>query len=161
MIRPNRDDLVDANLWAGSLLTAVPLVLGLIGTRFGSGDGAWIALHEIGVLGGGLLLLGSGVLCRLRATTLTGAGSLLVYLLSLVALINVPDQLQSVAVYLMLGGGALFGGAVLLSVYRDRLLAIPGRIREGEGVFCCAEVALETSRVRRDHRHALRAARMV
>lgn len=130
-----QDDLVDINLWAGSLLTAVPLVLGLIDIRFGGGNAGWIALHEIGVLGGGLLLLGSGVLCRLRATTLTGATTLLVYLLSLVALINVPDQLQSVAVYLMLGGGALFGGAVLLSVYRDRLLALPDRIREGEGVF--------------------------
>jgi hypothetical protein len=33
------------------------------------------------------------------------------------------------------GGGALFGGAVLLSVYRDRLLALPDKVSRGEGVF--------------------------
>jgi len=36
---------------------------------------------------------------------------------------------------MMVGGGLFFSIAVLLSVYRDRLLSIPQRIQEGEGVF--------------------------
>lgn len=130
-----RETFVDANLWFGSLLATVPLTLGLLFTRGAGGDAWWIMLHEVGVLAIGLTLVGSGVLCRLRATTLAGVGALTVYLVSLIALVNLPDQLQNVAVYLMAGGGVLFGGAVLLSVYRDRILAIPDRIRDGQGVF--------------------------
>ena len=130
-----RDGTVDLNLWLGSFLTTAPLLVGLLVVRGFGGSATWVALHEGGVLLVGLLLLGSGLLCRLRATTLAGVFTTAVYLVSLVALIDVPDRLQNVAVYLMVGGGALFGGAVLLSVYRDRLLAIPDRVREGEGVF--------------------------
>lgn len=135
-VREEGDRLVDGSLWIGSLLAVVPMTLGLLGTRLGGSDhGWWIAVHEMGVLAIGLSLAGTGVLCRLRALTLAGVGALGIYLLSLVTLLHVPDQLQSVAVYLMAGGGVLFSGAVLLSVYRDRLLALPQRMREGEGVF--------------------------
>lgn len=130
-----RDQLTDTNLWIGSLLATVPLTLGLVAVRWSGGEPAWVALHEIGVLAIGLALVGVGSLCRLRATTLAGGGAIAVYLVSLVTLLHIPDQLQSVAVYLIVGGATLFGGAVLLSVYRDRLLAIPGRMRDGEGVF--------------------------
>lgn len=129
------DHLTDTNLWVGSLLATVPLTLGLIAVRFDGGGAAWVALHEIGVLAIGLGLVGIGALCRLRATTLAGGGALAVYLVSLLMLLHIPDQLQNVAVYLIVGGVMLFGGAVLLSVYRDRLLAIPGKIRDGEGMF--------------------------
>ncbi|TWT97980.1 hypothetical protein Pla108_21350 [Botrimarina colliarenosi] len=129
------DSLTDFNLWAGSLLATAPLTIGLVATRLFGGDPGWIALHEVGVLAIGLVLVGVGALCRLRATTLAGVGSLAVYLFSLATLLQMPDQLQNVAVYLMAGGGAVFAVAILLSVYRDRLLALPDRIREGEGVF--------------------------
>jgi hypothetical protein len=130
-----RDSATDLNLWLGSLMATFPLTLGLLNTRIFDGDPAWIALHEVGVLAIGLGLVGAGVLCRLRAPTLAGGGALAVYLASLVLLLHLPEQLQSVAVYLMAGGGVLFAVAVLLSVYRDRLLTLPTRIREGEGVF--------------------------
>lgn len=129
------DRLTDTNLWVGSLLATVPLTCGLIATRLFGGAPAWIATHEIGVLAIGLGLVGVGTLCRLRATTLAGSGALAIYLVSLLTLLHIPDQLQSVAVYLIVGGAILFGGAVLLSVYRDRLLTIPGRVRDGDGVF--------------------------
>ncbi|MEM1305451.1 MAG: hypothetical protein AAGG46_11175, partial [Planctomycetota bacterium] len=123
-----QDTLVDVNLWIGSLLATIPMTLGLLINRFTDGGGWWQATHEMGVLAIGLSLVGVGVLARLRATTLAGGGALGVYLLSLVVLIGFPEQLQNAAVYMMAGGGALFGGAVLLSVYRDRLLALPGRV---------------------------------
>ncbi|TWT37092.1 hypothetical protein KOR34_20390 [Posidoniimonas corsicana] len=128
---------VTFNLFAGSVLAAGPLVFGLISNRFDAEHAhwAWVMIHEIGVLGVGLGLLGAGVLCRVRSTTLVGAASLAAYLVSLVMLIDVPDRLQSVAVYMMVGGASFFTAAVLLSVYRDRLLSMPERIRNGDGVF--------------------------
>lgn len=133
----DREGWVTFNLGAGSLLTATPLVFGLVDQRlFGSSAGwQWVTLHEVGVLAIGLTLLGSGILCRIRWTTLVGSVTLATYVLSLLALIAWPDKLQNVAVYMMVGGGLFFGTAVLLSVYRDRLLKMPERIRNGEGVF--------------------------
>ena len=75
------------------------------------------------------------MLCRLRATTIAGAGLLGVYLVSLLTLIRLPGQLQNVSVMMMLAGGIFFGVALLMSVYRDRLTSLPRRIREGEGVY--------------------------
>lgn len=132
-----RDPLVSCNLAVGSLLAAVPLVIGLICHRLDLGwDGwGWVMLHELGALLIGLVLLGVGVLCRIRWSTITGAGALAVYVLSLVLLVRLPDQLQTTAIYMMVGGGAFFTTAVLLSIYRDRLLALPQKLKDGEGVF--------------------------
>jgi len=133
----SKDELVSLNLGLGSMLSAIPLLIGLIAQRFGESptDWGWTMLHELGVLVIGLGLLGSGLVCRIRWSTLVGAATLAVYVVSLVGLIRLPDQLQSTAVYMMVGGGLFFGVAVLLSVYRDRLLALPKQVREGEGVF--------------------------
>lgn len=132
--KPNA--IVDLNLWVGSFFATLPCTLSLLSMRLWSDAGAVESLvHETGALLVGLLLLGTGVLCRLRSTTLMGGATVTLYLVSLVALIHVPDQLQNVAVYLMVGGGLFFGTAVMLSVYRDRLLAVTEQVREREGVF--------------------------
>ena len=89
----------------------------------------------IGVIIAGVILLGTGLLCRVRATTLGGAALFTVHLGSLVTLIQWPDQLLNVSVLMMAGGAVFFGTAVLLSIYRDRLVAIPEQIREGQGMF--------------------------
>lgn len=132
-----RSELVSFNLALGSILSSMPLLLGLLFQRFwGAGHGwGWIMLHEVGVLAIGLGLLGAGLVCRIRSSTLLGSGTLAVYVVSLLGLLRLPAQLQSTAVYMMVGGGAFFLVAVLLSVYRDRLLALPDKMREGEGVF--------------------------
>jgi hypothetical protein len=57
------------------------------------------------------------------------------YIITLVLLIRLPDQLQTTAIYMMAGGGTFFAIAVLLSIYRDRLLALPQKVKAGEGVF--------------------------
>jgi hypothetical protein len=133
----SRDPIVSYNLAFGSFLSVVPLVFGLIGQRLGWGwdDWVWIMFHELGVLVVGLMLLGIGVLCRIRWSTLTGAASLAFYVLSLVLLVRLPDQLQTTAIYMMVGGGVFFTTAVVLSIYRDRLLALPQKVKSGEGVF--------------------------
>jgi hypothetical protein len=35
----------------------------------------------------------------------------------------------------MAGGGVIFGAGLLLSVYRDRLLALPEQVKRRQGVF--------------------------
>lgn len=133
----SKDELVSVNLSLGSLLSAGPILLGLLHQRFWVPTHAWgwVMFHEVGVLAIGLLLLGTGLVCRIRWSTLIGSGTLATYMLSLLALIRLPEQLQSTAIYMMVGGGVFFLVAVLLSVYRDRLLALPNKVREGEGVF--------------------------
>ncbi|WP_425397179.1 hypothetical protein [Aeoliella sp.] len=131
-----RDPAVDLQLLAGSVLSAGPLVFGLLAQRFTDYSPVWgiAMLHELGALLVGLVLLGAGVLCRVKVTTFTGSVSLTAWIVSLVALVHLPE-LQSAAVYMMIGGGAFFAAAVLLSIYRDRLLALPQKVRAHEGVF--------------------------
>lgn len=130
------DPLVSFNFGMGSMLAAGPMVLGLLALRLGADSNwAWTLMHEVGVLSVGLGLLAAGVMCRVRWTTVVGASTLATYVASLLLLVNVPDKLRTVSVYMMVGGGVFFGAAVLLSVYRDRLLALPERVRNGEGMF--------------------------
>ena len=132
-----QDELVSFNLAFGSIFSAVPIVMGMLHHRFwdATQGWGWVMLHEIGVLAIGMLLLGAGLVCRIRWSTLVGGSTLAIYIVSLLGLINLPDQLQTTAVYMMVGGGAFFGVAVLLSIYRDRLLTLPDKLRDGEGVF--------------------------
>ncbi len=135
--RDREEEWVSFNLALGSFLSAAPLTLGMLVQRFDSriASWGWVSTHEVGVLVLGLLLLGAGVLCRIRWSTIVGGTTLIVYVVSLIGLVRLPDQLQSTAVYMMVGGGLFFGMAVLLSIYRDRLLAIPKQAQAGEGVF--------------------------
>ena len=133
----SQEEWVSFNLGLGSFLSAAPLTFGMLVQRFDSvtADWGWVVTHEAGALVVGLLLLGAGVLCRIRWSTLFGSMTLLVYIVSLIGLVRLPEQLQSTAIYMMVGGGLFFGTAILLSIYRDRLLAIPKRAQAGEGVF--------------------------
>ena len=133
----HQEEWVSFNLSLGSFLSAAPLTFGMLVQRFDSvtAGWGWVITHEAGVLVVGLLLLGAGVLCRIRWSTIFGSTTLLVYIVSLIGLVRLPEQLQSTAIYMMVGGGLFFGTAVLLSIYRDRLLAIPKRVQAGEGVF--------------------------
>jgi hypothetical protein len=115
----------------GALLAGAPLAIAAIVNRFGFDISL---IDEIGLLTVSVLMLVSGLVCRLRATTLVGGGLLVIHLAMLLAFIGVRAQL-ALGVYLSLGGAALFGVGLLLSVYRDRLPALPRQIRQHEGVF--------------------------
>jgi len=132
-----RDGMATMGLACGSLLISTPLAIGLVSERLADAStlAGWGLFHEAGVIIAGVILLGSGLLCRVRATTLAGAALFAVHLGSLVTLIHWPEQLLNVSVLMMVGGGTFFGTAVLLSIYRDRLMVLPGRIREGQGMF--------------------------
>ncbi|MFN4260992.1 MAG: hypothetical protein ACK4RK_16990 [Gemmataceae bacterium] len=124
-------DLVSLSLLLGSLLVGVPLA---VATLIDRSRDHFIVLNELGFLAAGVLLLTTGILFQLKATTLTGALLTAVYFLTL--LIYVPwSRLNAVAIFIIVGGGILFGMGLLLSVYRDRLLALPDQIKRRQGVF--------------------------
>jgi hypothetical protein len=115
----------------GSLLAGVPLAIAAIVNRFGYQISL---MDEFGLATISTLMFVTGFICRLRATTLVGGSLLAVHLAMLLIFAGMRAQL-AVGVYLSIGGGAIFAVGVLLSIYRDRLLALPQRIKHHEGVF--------------------------
>lgn len=132
-----REDWITLALVVGSLFFAIPMMTGLLGQRleFYSETTPWRLVHEIGAITVGLSLLGTGILFRLRSTTIVGGISMLLYIGTLVVYVRLPEQLQGVAVYMMIGGGIFFVVSMLLSIFRDYLLAMPERFRNRRGLF--------------------------
>jgi hypothetical protein len=127
-------DLVSLSLLLGSLLAGVPLAIATLIDRYHGEFAGLHFLNEIGFLAISILLLATGFLFQLKATTLTGAALTALYFITL--LIYVPwSRLNYVAIFIMAGGGLIFGTALLLSVYRERLLALPDQIQRREGIF--------------------------
>jgi hypothetical protein len=129
------DDLTSMELLFGSLLVAVPFAITVVSGRWTKSLDTFHWLNEVGMLAVGLLLLATGYACHLKAPTLAGAFMMVVYLLSLVLFIRIPERLQTTALYIMIGGGVFFATGLVLSVYRDRLRTLPDRIKRREGVF--------------------------
>ena len=126
-----QSDLVSVSLFLGSLLVGVPLA---VATLIDRSHDHLIILNELGFLAAGVLLVTTGFLFQLKSTTLVGAALTTLYFLTL--LIFVPwSRLNAVAVVIMAGGGTIFILGLLLSVYRDRLLALLERIKERQGPF--------------------------
>lgn len=129
-----QDDMVSLGLFLGSVLAGLPLAIAtLIDRSKGNFEGFFI-LNEFGFLSISLVLLITGLLFQIRSTTLTGAALTSVYFVSL--LIFVPwNRINAVALFILIGGSVIFGLGVLLSVYRERLLTLPERIKHREGMF--------------------------
>jgi hypothetical protein len=126
-----QSDLVSLSLLLGSLLVGVPLAAATLIDR--SHD-HFILLNELGFLAAAVLLLTTGFLFQLKTTTLSGAALTALYFIAL--LIYVPwSRLNTVAILITVGGGTLFGVGLVLSVYRDRLLTLPDRIKQRRGLF--------------------------
>jgi hypothetical protein len=134
-----QNDLVSVSLFLGSLLLAGPLTLAVLYCRSSYTQeemfNTFHTLNELGMLAAGLLLLATGFMLHIKSTTLSGACTMIVYLVSLLLFIRVPENLKTTAVYIMVGGGLFFGVGLLLSLYRDRLLTLPERIKRREGVY--------------------------
>jgi hypothetical protein len=134
--REGQNDLVTLGLSLGSLLVALPLTIAVLYCRYSRPTfDTFHTLNELGMLAAGLLLLASGFMFRIKSTTMTGAFLSVLYLVSLLLFLRLPEKLQTTAVYIMVGGGVFFTAGLLLSLYRDRLLALPERIKRREGIF--------------------------
>ncbi len=124
-------DLVSMSLFFGALLAAVPLA---IATWIDRGKGHFLIMNEIGFLFVSVLLLGTGAVFRLKSTTLVGSISTSLYFITL--LLFVPwGRLSTIAILITVGGGLIFGTGLILAFFRDRLLTLPDRIKNREGVF--------------------------
>ena len=128
---------ISAGLWIGSILAVAPMLISLLLHRvvgFNVSQ-SWLLIHNLGVLAVGMAMLLAGLACRIRSTTIVGAGTVVAYVLSLVTLLHIPAAMQNIAVYMMIGGGVFFGVAIVLSMYRSHLLAMPEKMRRGQGIF--------------------------
>jgi hypothetical protein len=124
--------LVSLSLMLGSILVALPLTVAVVYYRSTRDLPHWP--DEIGMLAAGIILLATGFMFQLRSTTLTGGALMAAYLVTIP--IYLPwKQLGLPAIFLMVGGGAVFGTGLLLSIYRDRLLVLPDKIKRREGIF--------------------------
>ena len=124
-------DMVSMSLFFGSLLAAVPLA---IATWIDRGHGKFLIVNEAGFLFVSIVLLGSGLVFRLKSTTVVGSLSTALYFLTL--LMFIPwGSLNTVATLITVGGGTIFGAGLALAFFRDRLLALPDRIKNREGIF--------------------------
>lgn len=128
--RPN--ELTSTALWLGSLLAALPPLVAVF--YYWADRGDFSPLDEFTLLTVTLLMLATGVVWRVQSTTLLGGGALAIYLAALsVSLIYQPQV--AVGVYLAVGGALLFAIGIALSMYRERLLSLPQRIANREGIF--------------------------
>jgi hypothetical protein len=127
-------DVVSLSLFLGSILAGVPLAIATLVDRFRGDFAGFAVVNEIGFLTVSILLLATGFLFQLKSTTLVGAALTVLYFMTL--LIYVPwSRLNYVATAILVGGSLLFGVGLLLSLYRERLLALPDKIKRREGVF--------------------------
>jgi hypothetical protein len=115
-------------LWTGSLLVAFPLAIAVCFWRFYQGDPSW--QDELAIVVLTILMLVTGFSWRVQATTVIGGGTLFLYLCQFVY-----SPARGPGTYLAIGGAVVFGFGLVLSMYRDKLLALPDRIAKREGVF--------------------------
>ncbi|HEV3116789.1 MAG TPA: hypothetical protein VGY58_07030 [Gemmataceae bacterium] len=125
-------DMVSLGLFLGSVLAGLPLTIAVLSYR---SHPAFHWQDELGMLAVGVLLLASGFMLQLRSTTLVGGCMLAIYLVTLLMFMAMIEAIKSAGVLLTFGGAVLFLAGLLLSVYRDRLLMLPDKIKRREGVF--------------------------
>lgn len=126
------DDSVTMGLWFGSLLVTIPLISALCFYRFNRGVIHWP--EEVAIVVLTILMLVTGYSWKVKSTTLSGGGTLFLYLLITIGQLAYRPQVAT-GVYLAVGGGLVFLTGVCLSMYREALLQLPDRIAKREGVF--------------------------
>jgi hypothetical protein len=125
-------DAVTLALLAGSILAPAALSIATLYYRFGEGSPSMI--DELGLVAVTVVMLLTGLVWQLKAPTLVGGSVLAAYLLVLVGMLAIHPNV-TMGMYLAIGGGLLFAAGIALSVYRERLLTLPERLKSREGVF--------------------------
>jgi hypothetical protein len=123
---------VSIALWAGSIAATAPVFVCTLMHRW-SESGPSLA-DELGLITITSLMVAAGCVLQIRATTAIGGTALGAYLAVLFGHLAYHPQV-TVGVYLAAGGAMIFLTGVILSIYRDRLLALPSKIANREGVF--------------------------
>ena len=127
-----KNSAVSLALWVGSALATLPVLCCTLMHRWStSGPSLGDELCLITVTA---LMVAIGCVLQVRATTTIGAATLGLYLAILFGHLAYHPQV-AIGVYLAAGGALIFMTGVVLSIYRDRLLALPARIAQREGIF--------------------------
>jgi hypothetical protein len=128
----DESDGVTLALFLGSLLAPIALLIGTLYYRFYERHSS--LPDEAGLVLVTVLMLVTGYSWQLKAPTMFGGVNLVAYLLVLIGMLAILPNV-AMGVYLAAGGALLFAAGIGLSIYRERLLALPEKIREREGVF--------------------------
>jgi hypothetical protein len=127
-----QNDLVTLGLWLGSFLMVFALLTATLYYRFQTGV---ISLpDELGLLAVTVLLSVTGYSWRMQAPAVFGGLGLTLYLLTLVGTLAYFPNV-AIGVYLAIGGGLLFACGIGLSIYRERLVQLPEKFANREGIF--------------------------
>ncbi|MSR25432.1 MAG: hypothetical protein EXS06_00220 [Planctomycetaceae bacterium] len=127
-----RDAGVGFLLSVGSLVAAGPVLWNVLGNRWSGGRPVLFDEMLLVTALLPLVVIGCGV--RIRSAALVGVGGMAIYLLTLFANLVYRPEL-AVGIYLGVGGLMIFLIGIALSVWRDRILEIPGRIASRRGIF--------------------------
>ncbi len=131
------NELVGLGLFLGSILATVPLLAATVYHEF------WrdrISYPDVlALLTVTIAMLATGLSWQIRSTTLFGGGSFAVYVLlflvDLGRLLQFAPKVYLVGVYIAIAGAVIFAFGLALSVYREKLLQLPDKIANREGLF--------------------------
>lgn len=127
-----RQEGVSFGLGLGSALAVAPLVIAVLYYRWS--DAAPSLYDEIALLSVTVAMTVTGAAWQFKATTLWGGSALVLYLAVLICSLAYHPQV-AIGVYLAVGGALLFVLGVALSIYREKLLELPERAANREGLF--------------------------
>ena len=125
-------DGVTFGLWLGSILVVLPLMVTVF--HHWASNASHATYDEFALITLSLLLLITGLVWQVKASTMLGGGSLFVYLVILIISLIYQPQV-AVGIYLAAGGAVLFGIGLALAIYRERLIKLPEKIAKREGIF--------------------------
>lgn len=130
----SRHDSIDVALFFGSILATAPLIIAVIYHRWW-GDS--ISFYdELGTILVTTLMLVTGFSWQSKAPTLFGGSCLTLYLIIMITEIaKRAEELMGVAIFMTIIGGIVFALGIALSMYRDKLLELPDKIANREGLF--------------------------
>jgi hypothetical protein len=123
---------VSLALLGGSFAATVPVMIRTLMHRW-STSGPSLG-DELGLLTVTILMVAIGCILQIRSTTMIGGSTLGVYLAVLFGHLAYHPQV-AIGVYIAAGGALIFLTGVVLSIYRERLLALPSQVANREGIF--------------------------
>jgi len=131
----NPGEIAGFGMFLGSALSVLPLLIAVFHGRFvADGNALQATFDDFAVLAVSIVMLMTGLSWKLRSTTLFGGGSLLLTLIMLITSLAY-QALAGIGAFLAIGGAILFAFGIALSVFREKLLAIPDQFSSREGVF--------------------------
>jgi hypothetical protein len=133
-VEGRHSDMVTLGLCLGSILATLPLLTAAVYYQFVedkvSYPNVWALLTV------SIALLATGFSWQVMWTTVCGGGAFFIYLtLFLVDLSRLGRMALGVGVYMAIAGAVVFGCGIGLSVYREKLLQLPEKIANREGMF--------------------------